>query len=291
MKLVTFSHKGKTRVGAVVTEGIVDGGLNPQIPNTMIEFLNQSDTAIPALQQLIAESIAPRLPLTQVKLHAPIPRPPKYLAIGLNYAEHVNETGRDKPEFPVCFNKQSSCVIASGEAIHSPRISDKLDYEGELAIVIGKNCRYVPVEQAQRVIAGFTIANDVTIRDWQARSPTWMLGKSFDTCGPLGPYLVTADEVGDPHNLNLQTWVDEECRQSANTRQMLFSCAEIVSYLSQAMTLEVGDVIATGTPSGVGVSMKPRGYLQAGQTVRVVIEKLGELINPVIAEPENSACY
>ena len=175
-------------------------------------------------------------------------------------------------------------MIGNGDAIQRPKISDKIDYEGELAFVIGQRCRHVPLEQAHEMIAGYTIANDVTIRDWQMRSPTWTLGKSFDTCGPLGPWLVTADEIPDPHQLSLKTWVDDELRQSANTSEMLFNCYEMVAYLSQAMTLEPGDVITTGTPAGVGVKMQPRGYLKPGQIVKIEIDGLGSLTNPVIDE-------
>jgi 2-keto-4-pentenoate hydratase/2-oxohepta-3-ene-1,7-dioic acid hydratase in catechol pathway len=189
-----------------------------------------------------------------------------------------------RPEYPSFFTKQSTCVIGSGEAIQMPKVSNKLDYEGELAFVIGQRCRHVSVEQAHEVIAGYMIANDISVRDWQARSPTMMIGKSFDTCGPLGPWLVTADEINDPHCLNLKTWVDDELRQNANTSEMIFNCYELIAYLSQAMTLEVGDVITTGTPSGVGVKMSPRGYLKEGQTVRIAIEGIGELVNSVIAE-------
>jgi 2-keto-4-pentenoate hydratase/2-oxohepta-3-ene-1,7-dioic acid hydratase in catechol pathway len=146
----------------------------------------------------------------------------------------------------------------------------------------------VSVEKAHKVIAGYTICNDVTVRDWQQRTPTWTLGKSFDTHGPMGPWLVTADEIADPHNLILKTWVDDELRQNANTGEMIFNCYEMVAYLTQAMTLEPGDVISTGTPAGVGVKMKPRGYLKPGQTVRIQIESIGTLTNPVIAEPEVS---
>ena len=152
--------------------------------------------------------------------------------------------------------------------------------------MIGKRCRHVPVEQAHQMIAGFTIANDVSVRDWQMRSPTLMVGKSFDTAGPLGPWIVTSDEIKNPHNLTIKTWIDNDLRQNANTRQMIFNCYEMVAYLSQAMTLEPGDVIATGTPSGVGVKMQPRGYLKPGQTVKIQIENIGALTNPVIQEPE-----
>ena len=220
---------------------------------------------------------------------APVPRPGKYLAISLNYADHIEETGLDKPEYPSFFTKQGTCVIGHGDAIHRPKVSDKLDYEGELAFVIGRRCRHVPVDKAHQVIAGFTIANDVSVRDWQFRSPTFTLGKSFDTHGPLGPWLVTSDEISDPHNLDLKTWIDDELRQNSNTRQMIFNCYEMIAYLSQAMTLEPGDVIATGTPAGVGVKMKPRGYMLPGQTARIEIEGIGTLVNPVIEEPDDLA--
>jgi 2-keto-4-pentenoate hydratase/2-oxohepta-3-ene-1,7-dioic acid hydratase in catechol pathway len=285
MKLVTFIHNGVSRVGGVVGEEVVDSLGQEGVPQTMLAFLEAGESAVQALQILI-DSQQARIPLNAVKLLAPIPRPSKFLAISLNYADHIAETALDKPEYPTFFTKQSTCVIATGEAIHRPMVSEKLDYEGELALVIGKRCRHVALDKAHEVIAGYTIVNDVSVRDWQMRSPTWMLGKSFDTHGPMGPWLVTADEVSDPHNLQLQTWVDDELRQSSNTRHMIFNCYEMISYLSQAMTLEPGDVIATGTPAGVGVKMKPRGYMLAGQTVTIKISEIGTLSNPVIEEPE-----
>lgn len=283
MKLVTFTHNGLTRVGAIHADSVVDSDGISDIPADMISFLAAGKPALTAMQSLI-DSGKQRLAIADVKLHAPIPRPGKYLGIGLNYADHVAETGRERPEYPTFFTKQSSCIIGNGDAIQRPKVSDKIDYEGELAFVIGQRCRHVPLEQAHKMIAGYTIANDVTIRDWQMRSPTWTLGKSFDTCGPLGPWLVTADEIPDPHQLSLKTWVNDELRQSANTSEMLFNCYEMVAYLSQAMTLEPGDVITTGTPAGVGVKMQPRGYLKAGETVRIEISALGTLTNPVIDE-------
>ncbi len=284
MKLVSFVYQGQRGIGALTDLGIV--ATNGALPNDMIAFLQAGAPAKTALQALV-DSDAPRIPLSEIKLLAPIPRPGKFLGIGLNYADHISETGRDKPEYPTFFTKQSSCVIADGDAIHVPDISEKVDYEGELAFVIGKRCKHVPLERAHEVIAGYTICNDVTVRDWQQRTPTWTLGKSFDTHGPMGPWLVTADEIADPHKLSLKTWVDGELRQNANTGEMIFNCHEMVAYLSQAMTLEPGDVISTGTPAGVGVKMKPRGYLKPGQTVRIEIEGLGALTNPVIAEPND----
>lgn len=280
MKLVSFLHDQQTGVGAVVGDYIVPA---TQFGNNMIDFLAAGAAAREALQQQVASGDR-RIPLAEAKLLSPVPRPGKFLGIGLNYADHIGETGLDKPEYPTFFTKQSTCVIGINDAIQCPRVSDKVDYEGELAFVIGQRCRHLSLEQAAQAIAGYTICNDVTVRDWQQRSPTWTLGKSFDTHGPLGPWLVTADEIDNPHDLSLKTWVDDELRQNSNTRHMIFNCYEMVAYLSQAMTLEPGDVITTGTPSGVGVKMKPRGYLKPGQTVRIEIEKIGTLTNPVIAE-------
>jgi 2-keto-4-pentenoate hydratase/2-oxohepta-3-ene-1,7-dioic acid hydratase in catechol pathway len=290
MKLVTFIHNGLARVGAVRDDGVFDSQDDPHIPANMIDFLAAGDKAMERMGRLV-ETAQPKFLLSGVKLAAPVPRPGKYLAIALNYADHIAETGKEKSDYPSFFTKQSTCVIGHGDAIHLPKVSDKLDYEGELAFVIGKRCRHVPVDKAHQVIAGFTVANDVSVRDFQARSPTMMVGKSFDTGGPLGPWLVTSDEIADPHNLNLKTWVDEELRQNSNTRHMIFNCYEMVAYLSQAMTLEPGDVITTGTPSGVGVKMQPRGYLKVGQTVRIEIEGIGMLSNTVVDEPEDAVIF
>lgn len=283
MKLISFNNKGHANVGAIVDDRVIFDKENSVIPNNMIDFLAAGESAKTAMQRLIKKG-GQHIQLSEVTLCAPIPRPGKFLGISLNYADHINETQLERPKYPTFFTKHSSCVIASGEAIQRPIVSDKLDYEGELAFIIGTRCKHVPLDKAHHVIAGYTIVNDVSVRDWQMRSPTWMLGKSFDTHGPMGPYLVTADEIKDPHNLTLKTWVNDELRQNANTQHMIFNCYEMVAYLSQAMTLEVGDVISTGTPSGVGVKMKPRGYLKQGQTVSIEIEGIGRLSNPVIDE-------
>ena len=290
MKLVTFTHNQTTRVGAVVNDWIVDSYGDKNIPSTMLEFLTAGKSALKAMQTLI-NSEDFRIELQQVKLNAPIARPGKFLGVSLNYADHIAETGREQPEYPSFFTKQNSCIIGDGDTIYQPKVSNKLDYEGELAFVIGKRCRHVPVDKAHQVIAGFTIANDISIRDWQMHSPTMMIGKSFDTAGPLGPWIVTSDEITDPHNLTIKTWVDDELRQNASTNEMLFNCYEMIAYLSQAMTLEPGDIISTGTPSGVGVKMKPRGYLKPGQIVKIEIEGIGALTNHVKAEPDNLATY
>jgi len=225
--------------------------------------------------------------LEAVTLLAPS-RPRKYLGIGLNYADHIAESGMEAPEFPVFFNKQATCVVGPGADVHMPRVSSLLDYEGEVAIVIGERCRHVPADRAHEVIAGYTIANDVSVRDWQLRTPTMTLGKSFDTHGPLGPWVVTADELGDPHSLRIRTWVNDELRQDGNSSAMIYDCFEQVAHLSEAMTLEPGDVIATGTPAGVGAVRQPfpEGLLKIGDVVRIEVEGIGTLENAVVAEPD-----
>ena len=231
-----------------------------------------------------AAKVTRRVALADARLLAPVPRPPKFLAIGLNYAAHVDESGMKRPEHQLWFNKQSTCVIGPGDAIEIPSASAMVDYEGELAFVIGTRCRHVRAADAPSVIAGYTIVNDVSVRDWQMRSQTMTMGKSFDTHGPMGPCIVTADELGDPHSLRLQTWVNGEQRQDAKTDDLIFDCFDMVEHLSTAFTLEVGDVIATGTPAGVGMAMQPPGWLTAGDTVRIEIEGVGVLENPVVAE-------
>lgn len=185
-------------------------------------------------------------------------------------------------------NKQSTSVTGPYDPIHLPRASHALDYEGELGLVIGRRCRHVPRERASEVIAGYLVLNDVTVRDWQLRTPTMTMGKSWDTHCPMGPWITTADEVGDPHSLGIRTWVDGELRQDSNTKELIFDCFELVAHLSTAFTLEPGDVIATGTPAGVGIAMKPPRFLTVGDVVRIEIETLGEIENPVIPEPEDT---
>ncbi len=225
--------------------------------------------------------------LSDVRLLSPT-LPGKYLAIALNYADHIAESGMEAPKVPMFFNKQVSCVVGPGDPVHMPKVSDKLDYEGELAVVIGKRCRHVSPEEAPGVIAGYTIANDVSVRDWQMRAMTMTIGKSFDTHGPLGPWIVSLDELGDPHQLGIRTFVNDEQRQDGNSRDMVFDSFEQVSHLSEAFTLEPGDVIATGTPAGVGSAYQPypEGFLKVGDEVRVEIDGIGELRNTVVAEPD-----
>jgi len=288
VKLVTFTHEGRTRIGLAREDVVVDlSAAAPDLPTDMLSFLEAGPAAMDAARAVEASDAT--LPLDAVKLEAPIARPPKFLAIGLNYADHVAEAGLETPAHPTLFNKQSTCVVGPDEPFHLPRASHVLDYEGELGIVIGRRCRHVTKEDAAQVIAGYTIVNDVTVRDWQLRIPTWTIGKSFDTHGPLGPYIVTSDEVGDPHALELRTWVNGELRQHTNTKELIFDCFTLIEHLTTSFTLEPGDVIATGTSSGVGIGMKPPKLLVAGDVVKIAIDKLGELENAVIEEPAETA--
>jgi 2-keto-4-pentenoate hydratase/2-oxohepta-3-ene-1,7-dioic acid hydratase in catechol pathway len=284
MKLATFSHDGSTRLGAVDGDEIVDlAAAAPELPREMVDFLAAGGDALLAAQAAIGTG--PRLPLAEVRLEAPIARPPKFLAVGLNYADHVAESGLETPQHPTLFNKQSTCVVGPADPVHVPRASHVVDYEGELGFVIGRRCRHVSRDDAADVIAGYLVVNDVTVRDWQLRTPTWTIGKSFDTHGPIGPWIVTTDELGDPHRLRLRTWVNGELRQESNTKQLIFDCFTLVEHLSTAFTLEPGDIVTTGTPAGVGITMKPPRLLQAGDVVRVEIEGIGAIENPLIDEP------
>ena len=289
MKLVTFSHAGSTGVGAVVGDEVVDLAVAaPKLPRDMNALLAAGPDALDAVRAAL-EAGDHRVRLSTVRLRAPVPHPGKFLAIGLNYADHIAEGGREPPTFPVFFNKQISCVNGPYDPIHRPRdAAAAVDYEGELAFVIGRRCRHVPRERASEVIAGYLVCNDVSVRDWQRRAPTMTLGKSWDTHGPLGPWLVTPDEVGDPHALELKTWVNGELRQHSNTKHLVFDCFEQVETLSTVCTLEPGDVISTGTPAGVGAFTDPPKFLAAGDIVRVEIEKVGWIENRVIDEPPDT---
>ncbi len=264
--------------------GVVDGHLVRALGADADRASELGPGVVAAIDFAASPTAGTEYELAAVQLLAPIARPPKFLAIGLNYAAHVAETGREKPDFPVFFNKQSTCVVGHGQPIVLPAVSEKVDYEGELGVVIGRRCRNVKAEDALSVVAGYLAVNDVSARDWQYRSPTWTLGKSFDTHGPIGPWLVTADEVPDPQALSLLTFVNGELRQETPTSDMVFSCAEQIALLSTVFTLEPGDVIATGTPSGVGMARQPPEFLKAGDVVRIEIDGIGALENPVVAE-------
>ncbi|OFW81306.1 MAG: 2-hydroxyhepta-2,4-diene-1,7-dioate isomerase [Alicyclobacillus sp. RIFOXYA1_FULL_53_8] len=216
-----------------------------------------------------------------VKILSPVPHPGKVICVGRNYHDHVAEMKRDLPTIPVIFAKLANTICAHGDEVPFPRVSTQFDYEAELAVVIGKRGRYIPEQEAMDYVAGYTAFNDITVRDWQHRTPQWLQGKSFDNSGPTGPALVTADAIADPQQLDIRLWLNEELRQEANTSQLIFKIPFLISFISQVMTLEPGDIIATGTPGGVGVAMEPKGFMQAGDTVRVEIDQIGVLANRI----------
>lgn len=275
MKLATFLADGNECLGAVIGDRLVelpgDG-----FPSDMIGLIAAWAEIETDVRRYVANA-KPQFALSEVQLRAPVPRPPKILAIGLNYADHIAETGREKPQRQVWFAKMSNAVNGPYDPIQIPRASNDVDYEAEFVFVIGKRCRHVPKEKAHEVIFGYCAGNDVSVRDWQFATPQWILGKSFDTHAPFGPWIVTADEIGDPHALSIRCLVNGAVRQNSNTRELVFNVFEQVAHLSEAMTLEPGDVIFTGTPGGVGAAMSPPGYLKAGDIVRVEIDKIGAL--------------
>lgn len=286
MRLASFSFEDRDRVGVIVEDEIVDLFLaEPEAPTDMCEFLAAGDDAR-VMAEMAVERGGNRRPLGDVELLAPVPRPSKFLAVGLNYADHIAETGAETPRYPTIFTKQRTCVNRPGGGIQIPLASKNVDYEGELGIVIGQVCRHVAAADAPSVIAGYTIVNDVSVRDWQNRTRQFTMGKSFDTHGPMGPAIVSADELGDPHALGIRTYVNGELRQNSNTEHLIFNCYDIVEYLSTAFTLEPGDVIATGTPSGVAAAMTPPRWLTPGDIVRIEIDGIGALENTCVPEPE-----
>ncbi|HVA06531.1 MAG TPA: fumarylacetoacetate hydrolase family protein [Acidimicrobiales bacterium] len=287
MRLVSYSLAGgglgdTARSGLVVGDEIVDLS-DPAVglPLTLRELLALGPPALDRAGRAPA-SAAVRHSMDAVRLRSPVTDPPSILAIGMNYKAHVAEMGREPPEYQYWFNKQRTAIAGPGDPIVLPPVSSMVDYEGELAMVIGRRCQYIPAERAMQVVAGFTVINDVSARDWQWRTPTFTVGKSFDSHAPCGPWLVTTDEVGDPGDLSIRTWVNNELRQDARTSDLIFSCADMISYLTTAFPLEAGTVIATGTPAGVGAGLSPPQFLADGDVVRIQIEGIGELSNPVV---------
>ncbi len=288
MRLVTYRHEGRTSIGKLEGDAIVDlPRADPALPGTMLDLLRAGPEALARARAARAGAGA-SIALANATLLAPVPNPSKFLAIGMNYRKHVAEAakvGVHTPPTQVWFNKQVSCVNGPQGDVHLPRVSTQLDYEVELCVVIGRRCRHVKAADARSVIAGYMVCNDVSVRDWQLRTQTMTLGKSFDTTGPTGPWIVTDDEVDDPQALRLRLWVNDELRQDDVTGSMIHDIAAQIAYLSTAFTLEPGDLLATGTPSGVGVAMEPQRFLQVGDVMRAEIEGIGVIENRVIAEP------
>jgi len=281
MKIARFHvGDGSTRLGRVDGDQVTD--VSAQVGTSLRAILPQ----LPSLRATIQAATGETFPLDAVTLQAPVDDPQKYLGIGMNYREHAEEAraaGIPTPTSQLWFNKQVSCIVGPHEGIVKPDISDALDYEIELAVVIGQRCKNVPVAEARSVIAGYLVANDVSVRDWlQKRSPTFTLGKSFDTHGPLGPWLTTDDEIADPLALGMRLTVNGEVRQDWSTGDMIYDIYEQIAYLTQVFTLMPGDILATGTPSGIGA---PTGnFLKVGDVVRAEIDGLGALENRVVAE-------
>jgi 2-keto-4-pentenoate hydratase/2-oxohepta-3-ene-1,7-dioic acid hydratase in catechol pathway len=288
VKLVTFQQGGQLRPGVLTirdgSEVIVDlQKADASLPGSVRGILEGGSAAL-AKAAKAADSASDALDAATVKLAAPIPNPGKILCIGLNYADHAAESGQPLPEHPIVFSKYSNTVIGSGEPIVLPKVTDMVDYEAELGFVIGKRGRHISEAEALDYVAGYLPVNDVSARDYQERVSQWTMGKSFDSFAPMGPALVTADEVGDPHKLAIRLWIGDEALQDSSTSQLIFSVPKLVADISEVMTLEPGDIVSTGTPPGVGGARKPPRWLRAGETVNIEIEKLGILSNPIVAE-------
>jgi 2-keto-4-pentenoate hydratase/2-oxohepta-3-ene-1,7-dioic acid hydratase in catechol pathway len=283
MKLATLRRPdGSLTTAVVVDDEIVDLSVAaPDVPGEMSALLAAGPEALARARDAGAGS-AGRGPLDLAALAAPVQRPGKFLAVGLNYADHIAESGAPTPEYPTVFAKTSSCVNGPFDDVLRPAISDELDYEGELGFVIGTRCRHVPRDRAHEVIAGYVIVDDFTVRDIQFRSGQWTLGKSFDTHGVIGPWIVTGDELADPHSLPIRTLVNGEQRQSSNTSNLIFDCFAQIEIISSICTLEPGDVVATGTPGGVGKALGK--LLVPGDVVRVEIDGIGAIENRVVQE-------
>jgi len=310
MRLVTFEDEPKrNRLGAVADGVVVD--LNAAyravleergerraaelaveaVPPEMLAFLDAGDRAMNAARdalKLIARlgadgsrerGLARRT--ESVHLRAPVPRPTKLILVGLNYRDHAEEAGMKIPEVPTIFSKYANCVIGPGDAIKIPKVSAMIDYEAEYAFVIGRAGRDIPADRAMDYVAGYTIVNDVSCRDYQMKTGQWMIGKTFDTFAPMGPYLVTRDEIADPHNLEISLHLNGQRMQHSNTRNLIFKTEHLIAFLSQVFTFEPGDVVSTGTPGGVGFARKPPVFMKAGDLVRIEVEGLGALENPV----------
>ncbi|MCP8891026.1 fumarylacetoacetate hydrolase family protein [Sphingomonas faeni] len=283
MKLARFTVEGRTRLGKMVDDRVIDiSAAVPDAGDSMRLLLEQFDSVRSAIDAVDAPSFA----VADVVLEAPIADPKKYLAIGMNYQSHVDEAeaaGKTAPKTQIWFNKQVTCINGPFSDVDVPKAGpDMVDYEAEMGVVIGKRCRHVSREEARSMIAGYVVCNDVTARDWQFRSPTFTLGKSFDTHGPIGPWITTDDEIADPHALTITLELNGEERQHASTSEMIYDIYDQISYLSEVMTLEPGDLIATGTPAGVGIA--GNRFMKEGDVVRVSVEGLGAIENRFVNE-------
>ena len=284
MRFLTFQRAGgKPEAGVVLDDKVISlaGAGFPDLISVLAGGAQAKAKVENWVYQPAADAV---LALSSVKILAPLGRPPKFICVGLNYRDHAIESNMAIPKVPTIFSKFSNAVIAPGDNIVLPKNSSQPDYEAEFAFVIGTGGRHIPAEKWQDHVFGYTIVNDVSARDIQLATSQWLMGKTFDTFAPMGPYLVTADEIADPHNLRISLTINGETLQDSNTRELIFKIPELIEYLSSVFTLEPGDLVSTGTPAGVGFARKPPRYLRAGDDVVVSIEGLGELRNPVVAE-------
>ena len=285
MRLISYQSATGPRVAGIRDGAVVDlNRADANVPSCVKQLLAQGPQGLRRAEAALAAGQA--VPLDSVKPLAPIPRPEKIICVGLNYADHAREGGFELPTEPVLFTKFPSAANAHGQPIVVPRLSREIDYEAELVVVIGVGGRYIPKEEALTHVAAYCCGNDVSARDWQLRKPggQWLLGKSFDTFAPFGPALVTADEVRDPGNLPIQSRLNGQVMQSSNTSHFIFPVADLIAYVSGVCTLVPGDLIFTGTPSGIGYARDPQVFLKPGDVIEVEIEGIGVLRNPVVAE-------
>lgn len=285
MRFISYSTVDGPRVAGVRADGYVDlQEADPSLPTSLKALIALGPTAI--AKAVAATAAGKAIAKASVALLPPVTDPEKIICIGLNYADHAAETGAKIPTEPVVFNKFLTTLRAHGDNIVLPKVSQEVDYEAELVVVIGKEGRHISREQAMSYVAGYAVGHDVSARDWQKGKPgnQWLLGKSFDSFAPLGPELVTPDEVGNPGELEIQLRLNGQVMQHSTTRQLIFPVDYLIAYLSQCVTLKPGDLIYTGTPPGVGMARKPPVWLQPGDVVEIEIEKIGLLRNPVVAE-------
>jgi len=284
MRFVTFESGGKSRPGLLTANDLVVD-LTAADFSSILELI-EAGAAGRAKAEAFAASAGSenQHALKSVKLRAPIPRPRKLICVGLNYRDHAAETGSQIPDVPTIFNKFATAVIGPGDDIVLPKVSKSPDYEAEFAFVIGVGGRHIAAEDWQKHMFGYTMINDVSARDYQRATTQWLMGKTFDTFAPMGPWIVTADEIADPHSLDIQLEIDGEILQNSNTRELIFKIPDLIAFLSSVFTLEPGDIVSTGTPAGVGVARNPQRFLRPGEEVTVRIAGIGELVNPVVAE-------
>jgi 2-keto-4-pentenoate hydratase/2-oxohepta-3-ene-1,7-dioic acid hydratase in catechol pathway len=291
LKVLRYRYRNKESYGVLRQQTVLSSPdlaklFKQTVPQTMESFITEGEDALETAEELLKRASLRDIervsvPLSAVSLLAPIPFPPKIICLGLNYFDHASETNSTVPDEPVIFMKPHTAITGPNQKIIKPSFVKELDYEGELCIVMGKTAKNVTASEAKKHVFGYTVLNDVSARDFQFKDGQWTRGKSFDTFAPTGPCITTENQLKNTGNLTIRTWVNGKLRQNGTTRNMVFNVSQIVHQLSRVMTLEPCDIIATGTPSGVGFAMKPPQYLQNGDVVRIKIEGIGELENAI----------